>query len=164
VTSPRSSDSGRVPNAAPPPGREDRTISGRWAVLGIFLFAISATGGLYVYWKLHVGPFVPLQKALAEKFPGSRPLVEGGQQKIHKHTPRILRITMKVDADPNADERKTEELAERVIALARERFDLSTYEILEIHFFWPEPEKKIHKWDREWKIADLDPGNRDESR
>jgi hypothetical protein len=137
-----------------PPGNEDGSgLSGRWIVAAMFAFAIAATVTLYVYWKLHVGPFVPLQKAIAAEFEGSRPLVEGGQRKIHKDTPRILRITMKIDFDPDANPVRTNELAERVIGFTRERFDLSAYEVLEIHFFWPEPEKKIKQWRLERELA-----------
>ena len=64
---------------------------------------------------------------------------------------------MKIDFDPNADEHRTNELAERIIDFARERFDLSAYEVLEVHLFWPEPEKEIRQWTLERKVADLKP-------
>lgn len=144
-------------NPSAPAGQSaPHSLSGRWMVAGIFVFAITATGFLYGYWKLHIGPFVPLQKALAKEFERSRPRVEGGQRKMHKGTPRILRITMKIDFDPDANEGRTNEFAGRVASFARANFDLSTYEILEVHFFWPEPEKKIHEWTAELPTEGID--------
>lgn len=131
------------------------TLSGRWAVVVMFAFAITATVTLYVYWKLHVGPFLPLQRALNAEFPKSRPLVEGGQRKKHKNTPKILRITMKTEFDPEKDDSEAQAHAERVIRCAKANFDLSPYEVLELHFFFPEPEKRIHEWTAERKIAEL---------
>src|SRR3990172_7938391 len=79
-------------------------LSGKWVVIGMFVFAIAATAGLFAYWELHTAPFRELQDALAQEFPRSRPRVEGGQRKKHKHTPRILSIVLRVEFDPTADE------------------------------------------------------------
>lgn len=129
-------------------------------VLAMFAFAITATGLLYVYWRMHIAPFLPLQKALAATFKDSRPRVEGGQRKIHKGTPRILRVTMKIDFDPNADEARTTTFANRVVAFVREHQDLAPWEILEIHFYWPEPEKELHEWVLERSLNDGVPAAR----
>lgn len=118
----------------------------------MFAFAMTATGLLYLYWKLHIAPFLPLQKAIAASFKGSRPRVEGGQRKIHKNTPRILRVTMKIDFDPKKDEPQAIAFANRVIRFVREREDLSNWDVLEVHFYWPEPEKKLHEWKYEWQV------------
>ena len=44
---------------APPAAR---TISGRWLVIGMFAMGITATGLLYAYSTLHLGPFKPLHR------------------------------------------------------------------------------------------------------
>ena len=95
-----------------PPGPRPRELSGRWVVIGLFAFAITLTVALWVYWKLHRAPFLQWEQFLAGEFQGSSPLVEGGQRKMHRGTPRILRITLKVDFDPQADERRAREFAD----------------------------------------------------
>jgi hypothetical protein len=124
--------------------RRPRRLSGRWVVIGMFVFGIAATAGLWVYWKLHVGPFLPLQQALAEEFENAAPHVDGGQRKKHKRTPRILRITMKVAFDPTvpANQSQVEQVAERVIAIARQQPDFRHYDELEIYLFWPVQEQE----------------------
>jgi hypothetical protein len=112
----------------------------------LFAFAILATGGMWVYWKLHRAPFLPLERALVEEFPGSSPHVEGGQRKMHEKTPRILRVTLKIDFDPLADEAKAREFAEKVAAFLREHHDASRYQKLEIRLYFPEPEREIKQW------------------
>jgi hypothetical protein len=132
-------------------------LSGRWLVVGMFAFAITTTSILYLYWKMHVGPFLPLQKALAAQFDDSRPLVEGGQRKMHKNTPRILRITMKVDFDPTADEAQAGAFADRVVEFTRAHYsELSAYEVLEIHLFYPQPEKTIREWTRKTALIETE--------
>ncbi len=88
-------------SAAPvPPTRPERRVSGRAMVLGMLAFGTLTTAAMWVYWTLHVGPFRPLQDAIAAAFPHSSPRVDGGQRKMHKGTPKILRIVMRVDFDP----------------------------------------------------------------
>ena len=72
-----------------------RVISGTNVVLGIFLFAIVMASGLGIYSYFHAKPFRPLQHAIFAAYPKSYPRVEGGQHKIHRDTPRILRVTMR---------------------------------------------------------------------
>lgn len=132
---------------------QPRTISGRWVIIGMFSFAIAITATLWVFWKLHVGPFLPLQKKLAAEFEDSRPRVEGGQRKIHKGSPKILRITMKIDFDPTTDKKAAESFANRVEAFVGEVYDLRAYEILELHFYWPDPEKEIKEVTIERNVA-----------
>lgn len=120
--------------------------SGRWVVIALFIFAGALTLTNYIYWKLHVGPFLPLQQQLAEHWPGSKPLVEGGQRKMHRNTPKILRITMKIDFNPTtkAGRQRAEHFAREVAAFVSRVYEpLSDYELLELHFYWPEAEKKI---------------------
>jgi hypothetical protein len=128
--------------AAAPRARE---VSGRRVVVGMFVFGIFATSGLWAYWYLHTAPFRPLQLAIAENIPGSNPRVEGGQRKIHKETPRILRITIRVDFDPKADEARANKLGDQLLALARKHQDLTQYDLLEMYLFHRIPEQEIRE-------------------
>lgn len=139
------------PNSSHSAGRTDeprkpvRELSGRWVVVGMFLFGILATSGLWAYWYLHTAPFRPLQLAIAENIPGSNPRVEGGQRKIHQATPRILRITIRVDFDPEADGERAKQLGETLISLARKHQDLTHYDLVEMYLFHRIPEQKIRE-------------------
>ncbi len=124
---------------------DGKTVSGRLVVIVIVLFAIVLTGTIRVYMDKHNAPFRPVQHAIAEAFPGSAPRVEGGQRKIHKHTPGILRIVMKVDFDPNKDDDRVEQIVDRVQQLSAEHLEMSKYRQLDVHLFWPEPEQEIRK-------------------
>ena len=85
------------PKSIPP---VERTISGRWMVIGMFAMGITATSLLYAYSTLHLGPFRPLQDAIVAEFPGSAPRVDGGKKRLDDDTPTILRILMKTEIDP----------------------------------------------------------------
>lgn len=125
--------------------RRTRELSGRWVVIGMFIFGVLATSALWAYWYLHTAPFRPLQMAIAESIPGSNPRVEGGQRKIHKQTPRILRITIRVEFDPEAEEERAKELGAKLEALARQYQDLASYDVLEMYLFHRIPEQKIRE-------------------
>ena len=116
-------------------------------MLGIFLFAIVMAGGLGIYSYFHAKPFRPLQRAIHVAYPKSYPRVEGGQQKMHRDTPRILRVTMRVVFDPEvADERpQVDTLVARLAELAREHLDLSDFEVFEVHLVQMRPEQKARK-------------------
>ena len=120
-----------------------KEISGRWVVVGLFSFAILITATLWIYWKLHIGPFLPLQQALADKFEDSRPRVEGGQRKVHKDTLKILRITMKIEFDPTKNRQQADDFADEVFQFVKKVSNLETYQQLELHLYWPHPEEKI---------------------
>ncbi len=124
---------------------QEKGIPGAFVVLGMFAFGLLATGMLFAYWHFHTAPFQELQAALAKEFPGCRPRVEGGQRKQHKHTPRILRIVLKVDFPPEREMKQSEHMADRVMKLAAEHHDLAAYDLVEIHLYWPEQEKEIHE-------------------
>ncbi len=128
--------------SAHPPG----TVPGKWVVVSMFAFAGVAVALMWVYWDQHTARFRPLQEALGREFPYSRPLVQGGQRKMHKGTPHILRIVMRIEFDPYVDETKTDELARQIADFAGEHHDLKPYESLEIHLHWPEPESEIKQW------------------
>lgn len=119
-----------------------REFSGTKLVIGLFVFAVAMSSGLWTYWYLHARPFQPLQLAIHQAFPKSYPQVQGGQRKMHKNTPRILRITLKVGFDPQPpeSEEQVEGMAQRLEELARQHIDLPSYELLEIHFVRRVPE------------------------
>ena len=132
------------PHGGTPPGPESAApvgagggTGGRWVVLAMFAFGLLATGGMWLYWELHTRPFRPLQEAIVQAFPGSNPRVQGGQAKMHKGTPRILRIVMRVDFDPVSQADRAQQVASQVAALARRHQDLSRYDRVEVGLFQP---------------------------
>lgn len=138
---------------APPRSRE---LSGRWVVVGMLLFGVTATSILYLYWRLHTAPFLPLQQALADRFEDSRPRVEGGQRKIHQNTPRILRIIIKVDFNPQTSEQKVQSLVREIAEVAADYQELDQYQLLEVCLFWPEPQGLIHERTLELSLPELE--------
>ncbi len=131
-----------------------RTISGRWLVIGMFLFGITATGMLYAYWTLHLMPFMPLQEAIVKEFPGSAPRVDGGKKRMSENTPTILRIVMKSEIDPtSADETSARAIATirtRISELAIEKVQLPDLAIIELHVYKLLQEKEIRE--RSWRL------------
>lgn len=124
-----------------------REISGRWLILGMFGFAVAVVSTLYLYWSFHRGPFLELQQAIAAEWPDCRPLVEGGQRKIHRDTPRILRVVMEVPFNPNDEDRRdsTDLIVDRLLELADAHHGLETYELFEVILFLQEREKELHE-------------------
>ena len=102
-----------------------------------------------------MAPFMPLQKTICAEFPDSAPVVQGGQRQMHKNTPRILRITMRVDFDPKKDDANVEKIADRLIELARNHQNFRSYEQLEIHLVWFRAEKKSETLTIERNLAKL---------
>jgi hypothetical protein len=125
--------------------RSERRISGRGMVLGMVAFGVLTTSAMWVYWMLHTGPFRPFQDALAAAFPHSSPRVDGGQRKMHKGTPRILRVVMRVDFDPTADTAHGEKVVDAVEQIAGQYLDLNGYEELEVYLFEGVPEKDVRQ-------------------
>jgi hypothetical protein len=126
----------------------------------MLLFGVGLTAANWVYWKLHVAPFLPLQKLLAAEYEGSRPRVEGGQRKMHKRTPKVLRVTMKIAFDPSTEDgkRRVDKFSREVAAfIAREYAELDEYEILELNLYWPRPETESKPLEvpREFRVAEL---------
>jgi hypothetical protein len=127
----------------------ERTISGRWLVVGMFVMGITLTSLLYAYSKLHLGPFRPLQDAIVNEFPGSAPRVDGGKKKPSKNTPTILRILVKTEIDPLSKTDESEQqlifMRKRIGELALEKAPLPDLSILEIHIYKLLKEDEIHK-------------------
>ena len=136
-----------------------KTISGRWLVIGMFAMGITATGLLYIYSTLHLGPFKPLQEAIVLEFPGSSPRVDGGKKRMHLDTPTILRILMKSNMDLLSE--TEESLLEirntriRIAELALENVTLPDLAIIELHLYKLLQEDQILK--RSYRL-DLESG------
>lgn len=126
-----------------------RTISGRWMVIGMFALGITATGLLYAYSTLHLGPFKPLQEAIVKEFPGSSPRVDGGKKRMQLDTPTILRILMKSEIDPLSDSDESIgamlALRKRVAVLALENVPLPDLAMIELHVYKLVQEEQILK-------------------
>jgi hypothetical protein len=127
----------------------ERAISGRWLVVGMFVMGITLTSLLYAYSRLHLGPFRPLQDAIVNEFPGSAPRVDGGKKKPSKNTPTILRILVKTEIDPLSRSEESEQrlilMRKRIGELALEKSPLPDLAILEIHIYKLLKEDEIHK-------------------
>ncbi len=124
-----------------------KTLSGRKVVLGMFSFGIVMTATMWLYWEAYTRPFRPLQYAINAEFPGSSPRVIGGEHKSHKHeNPTTLRIVIRVDFDPReASENVTEPYTQRLLKLAAEHVDLSTYQQVEVHLVHRVPEAETEQ-------------------
>ena len=131
-----------------------RTISGRWMVIGMFIFGITATALLYLYWTLHLMPFMPLQDAIVKEFPGAAPRVDGGKKRMSQNTPTILRIAMWSEIDPQSSNpesvREIAVLRKRIAELAIEKVQLPDLAIIELHVFKALPEKEVRE--RSWRL------------
>lgn len=135
-------------------------ISGTLIVLTMFGFGILSTLMIWTYWNWHIEPFMPLQLAIENEFEDSSPRVEGGQRKMSKKTPRILRVTMRVDFDPSieANAKQSEQRIQRVAELAGQHQDLTSYEFLEFHFYQPVPrENRLRKKSFTRSLPDVEP-------
>lgn len=131
----------------PIPEKPDTRVSGNKVVYAMFTMAIVATSLLWVYWDLHLQPFMPLQEALAAEFEKSSPRVDGGQRKSHKGTPNVLRVVMRVPFDPNSSEPETQTMIEQridgTLELAKRYSNFEAYQLLEVHLFHEKKEQEI---------------------
>jgi hypothetical protein len=125
--------------------RPARRISGSGIVIGMLAFGLATTACMWTYWTLHTGPFRPLQDAIAAAFPHSSPRVEGGQHKMHKGTPLVLRIVMRVDFDPVTQTAHGEEVVDSVEKIASQHVDLAAYDELDVFLFQGVPEQEVRQ-------------------
>lgn len=127
-----------------PPVRE---FSGKLLLLSIVLLALVMSSGLSLYWHLHTRPFAPLQRAVAAAFPKSGPQVQGGQRKMHKGTPKILRITLKVKFNPELTEsdEQVQAMVNQLESLAKQHIDFLSYDEFEVHLVQMQPEHAAKK-------------------
>lgn len=140
-----------------------RVSSGRLVVCAMFLLGFTATGLLFLYWNLHLMPFMPLQEAIVAEFPDSAPRVEGGRRKMHKQTPLLLRVVVRVPFDPTLADPETagrrQHYLERIRALAEVHTELAEFELLEVHFYFPLKEKELRERTerrnlKTWQVVD----------
>ena len=136
-----------------------KTVSGKAVVIGMFVFGMMATSLIWWYWNKHIEPYMPLQLALAKQFENSSPRVEGGQRKIHKTTPKLLRITMRSPFDPTNEESSDliEADLKKIVEVASQHLEISNFSLLEVHFYMPNPEKKLLKKEFLRSLPDLEP-------
>jgi hypothetical protein len=128
-------------------------VSGPLVIAIMFAFASIATGILWFYWYYHSAPFAPLQKAIAEEFRLSAARVDGGQRRMHKDSPRLLWIVLRVDFQPDEGEASLSAVG-RIADLAEKHVDLASYDQLNVRLFIGEPEKYLHKQDYKIPIID----------
>ena len=122
-------------------------VSGAKVIIGLFVFAFLMSCALWVYWSMHTGPFLPLQRAIFRAFPKSYPHVEGGQRRMHKNTPKTLRVTMRVAFDPEsvAEKPQVEAVFAQLVELAKKNIAFETFELFEVHLVLMRPEHSAKK-------------------
>ena len=130
-------------------------VPGVWAAVGILVLGLVFTGVLWWYTDMHAGPFRELRDAIHSEFPGSSPQVEGGQRKIHKGSPKILRITLRVEKDPRSNDDLVSRAMERLVVLAERYHGLRKYEQLDVYFVWFRPERPAISRHEQRDVVDL---------
>jgi hypothetical protein len=132
-----------------PEPKKKSSISGRKVVAAMFVMGIMATAFLYGYWTLHLMPFMPLQEAIVAEFPGSAPRVNGGKKKLHKETPTMLQIGMKLRFDPTAKDEKTvaavKAIQSRIFELVQEKVDFPELNVIELYVYQLLQEQEIRE-------------------
>ncbi len=136
------------------PEPSSRRIKGRTIVISLLIFGLVMSGSLYVFQAINTYPFAETQQALAQKFPKSRPRVEGGRLKGKEINPLTFRVTLAVDFNPIENQSRIDALADQVLLVAREHLNLNEYEVAELHFYQPIPEQQILMRDLEIDLAD----------
>ncbi len=136
-------------------GDEAPAVRGVWAAVGILVLGLVFTGVLWWYTDMHAGPFRELRDAIHSEFPGSSPQVEGGQRKIHKGSPKILRITLRVEQDPRSNDDLVSRAMERLVVLAERYHGLRKYEQLDVYFVWFRPERPAISRHEQRDVVDL---------
>jgi len=142
--------------ASEPEPFQPTLIPGKWVVIAMFLFGAMATGGIWVYWKMHLAPFLPLQKAIAEAYPKSSPRVDGGwtKEKFREGLPR-LRIVLRVRYPPVESDPRVQATIDRVIELAQEHTPIADYDEFEIYLVHYAPEKSPQQYEFKTRVSEL---------
>jgi len=142
-------------------------LTGRKVVASMFVMGICATAFLYGYWTLHLMPFMPLQEAIVAEFPGSAPRVNGGKKKLHKDTPTILQIGMKLKFDPTGTDAVTfgavQNVQSRIHELVKQKVNFPELDIVELYIYQLQQERDIrersfrldYRQPTEWTEVDL---------
>ena len=121
-------------------------ISGKAVILFMAAFAMLMTGLMWSYWKWNLAPFLPLQQAIiaVDHFKDSRPVVEGGRAKGQKNAPNTLRVTMKVDYNPEKDTQRVDAVEAEILELAKTSLpQISEFDQLELNLYWPKQETEL---------------------
>jgi|SRR5579872_2866690 len=132
------------------------TVSGRSVVLAMLGFGMVMTGAIWAFSKFELEPFQPLARAIKAEFPNSHPHVRGGRP---KKQPPLLRIVMQVDFTPSQTDERVTQIADRVVALAKQHIDLAGYEKIEIHIVRYVPEKNPERVTIARKVSELPPSD-----
>jgi hypothetical protein len=133
-----------------------RPFSGRTVVLGLLLLGIASSLAVYVFWKMHFEPFIPLQKALAAELKMMRPRVEGGRL---GSAPPQLRVILHVDFPPEEGDPRIEKMSARARELIRLHQDLTGYSIVELFFVHMPKQGPPSRIREEYPAADLARGS-----
>ncbi len=146
-----------APPEVPASDLPTRRISGRKVVTGMFGFAILATGFLWFYWNRHLEPFMPLQMAIEKQFEGSRPRVDGGQRRMSKRTPRVLRVVLRVPFDPEdpSNRPRVDGQIREIARIAEANIDLRTFEIFTVHMYQENPGNRLRQKTFETPLTEL---------
>lgn len=150
-----------MPDETPAPQTPPATRpTGHWAVFGMFGFAITMVGLLYVYWHFYTEPFRELQYAIAAEYPKSSPRVVGGRHKSHRlENPLTLRVVAYIpegEFDPLTDDDASEQRALDLVRLTQKYVKLQDYQIVEIVLLQKVPEgarkhrvvtRTLEEWD-----------------
>ena len=129
-----------------PDQHNDPEISGKAVILCMMAFAMLMTGLMWSYWKWNLAPFLPLQQAIVavEHFKDSRPVIEGGRAKGQKNAPNTLRVTMKVDYNPQEETQRVDLLETEILELAKTNLpQFSDFDQLELNVYWPKQETEL---------------------
>ena len=130
---------------------KDRELSGRAIVVGMLTLGVFAVSLLFIYFELNARPFRPLREAIGREFKHSRPNVEGGRPK--GKGPMMLRISMTVPFDPFLDEERVNSTIARVLAIAREHKDLTSYDEVELNLIQFVPQADARRNRLHWTGA-----------
>lgn len=100
---------------------ESATVSGSKVVIAMFGLGILATTALSFYWTKHLEPFMPMQLAVNERFKNASARIDGGQRKLHKGTPSVLSVRMRIPFDPNKaeNESQVQEIVDTCVQLSK---------------------------------------------
>lgn len=127
-------------------------VPGRYIVLAMLAFGVLSTAGIWTYWKLHLAPYLPLQRALIQAYPASSPRVEGGR---HKDSPQILRLVLTIEFPPDEGDPRVHEMVRRILSIARKHLDFRQYDELEVYLVYRPPERSPQQYEYKRKMSDV---------
>jgi hypothetical protein len=124
----------------------EKEISGKAVILFMAAFAMLMTALMWIYWKWNLAPFLPLQQAIVavDHLKESRPVVEGGRLKGQQNAPKTLRVTMKVDYNPEEETDRVDALETEILELAKVNLpQFDEYDQFELNVYWPKQETEL---------------------